>query len=169
MCSVREIALIILAIFADKNKFFNLSNEANVDSFGPPEPRSQFMERITPHILAALLPIQDGFIVSIRSIDRSIEENLLQELIAELFPLTVLFCQGILDLPTGHMELQKFLESRGVNSAQNYSRRIIQTLAHGLYTGSEDRESANQTASLIISHGRPVRMELGCTAPGSSS
>lgn len=67
------------------------------------------------------------------------------------------------------MELRTFLENRGITLAQHFSRRILQTLAHELYSDAEDRKSAIQTASLMISHGRRVREELNSIAPKSSA
>lgn len=123
------------------------------------------MERISPDILCALSPVQIGFIVSVRSTDPSSEGDALREIRVEMFSLTNLFGQEILDLPSEHIRLRKFLEGRGVTWPQLSSRRITQTLAHELYSEDEDRESTIQSASLIISHGRRVWVELSPTAP----
>lgn len=142
-----------------------MSSTTNIDNSGQSEPRSLFTKRVDPSILASLLPKQVEFIVSLQSLDPSLEEDQLRETFAEMFFPSTLFNQEILDLRSGLVELRKFMESRGVNLTQQSSRRVIQTVAHELYSDAEDCESAIQTAFSIISHGRRVRMELSATAP----
>lgn len=115
-----------------------MSNTANVDHSDHSEARSLFMERISTDILGALSSAQIGFIVSVRSIDPSIEGDPRREIIAEMFLPAKLFGQEILDLPSGHIKLRKFLKGRGVVLPQHSFRQIIKTLAYGLYSDAED-------------------------------
>lgn len=130
-------------------------DEASQASALPP-----FMPKLSDASLHGLSSRQVGFIVSMRNIEESMNGNDLKEFIAELFPPAHLFSSDLCDLPSIWVELRNFLDSRGAGLQQHSSRRVILTLAHGLYHEAEDRIVAIEMANRIIAAGRRVRMEL---------
>lgn len=123
-----------------------------------------FLESIDNGALSGLSPIQIGFILSIRNIDPALSTEQLCNRIAEMFPPVRHVSQEILALPSRHLPLRKVLDSRGAIVQQHSSKRIMQTIAHDLYSNAEDRKSTIQSASLIISHDRKVSNELSTYA-----
>lgn len=120
---------------------------------------STFMRHITNGALAALPSTQTGFLISMRSIDPALIGDNLKSHIAEMFPPSHLFCKEIADMASVWIELRSFLDARGATLQQHSSRRVILTLAHGLYTEAEDRNAAVEIANDIVSAGRRRRDE----------
>lgn len=119
-----------------------------------------FMPQIPNSDLAALTSKQKGFVVSIRSIAPETRGDALRDIVAEMFPPAQLFAQEICDMPSVWIELRNFLDARGARLQQHSSRRVILTLAHGLYTEAEDRASSIENANLIVAAGRRVRQDI---------
>lgn len=118
------------------------------------------MKSIDGGAFPALSSIQVIFILSIKNINPTLTGDASCELIAEMFSPRQLFSREILALTSKHLGLRKFLNSRGAALQQYFSRRIIQTFAHGLSSVAEYGETAIQKVLLHISHGRRVRNEL---------
>lgn len=81
-------------------------------------------------------------------------------MISELFIPASLFTKEICDLSPVWVEIRNFINSRGANLQNHSSRRVILTLAHGIYDDAEDLDAALQTAQLIFAAGRKVRSDL---------
>lgn len=128
-----------------------------------------FMRNISDNALSSLTSVQKGFIVSIRSIDTSLSGRNLCAHIAELFPPASLFAKEICDTPTVWVDLRNFLNALGANLAPQSSRRVICTLAHGLYDDAEDRQAAVETSNLIVASERRVRSDGRNNTPSSVS
>lgn len=122
-----------------------------------------FMRSISDGELSALTPTQRGFVVSMRNVDPAITGDALKEYIAEMFPPAHLFGKEIADMPCVWMELRSYLDGHGARLAQHSSRRIMLTLANGLYHEAEDRTAAMEMANEIIASGR--RNRQGSHAP----
>lgn len=125
-----------------------------------------FMGHPTDGALSALSPTQTGFIVSMRSIDPELSSENFRCQIAEMFSPAHLFCKEIADMASIWMELRSFLDARGASLQQHSSRRILLTLAHGLYPEAEDRNAAVDIANDIVFAGRRRRQD---TSQGSPS
>lgn len=141
------------------------------DPLSNPNSAPTFMRHITDGALAALSPTQTGFIISMRTIDPSLSGENLRNHVAEMFPPAHLFCKEIADMASVWMELRAFLDARGAPLQQHSSRRVILTLAHGLYQESEDRNAAIDIANDIVSAGRRRRQDIsqGTTSQRQSS
>lgn len=125
---------------------------------------SEFMKNISDGELSSLTSKQTGFIVSLRSIGNDIKGDALRELVAEMFPPAYLFHPEICDLPSAWIDLRTFLQRRGVTLQQHSSRRVLLTLAHGLYNYQEDTAAAVESANLIVRSSRATRTDLDPTA-----
>lgn len=119
-----------------------------------------FMLHVNDTALAALKSAQVGFVISMRSIDPSLRGEALREYVAEMFSPTHLFGREIADMPSVWSELRTFFDLRGATLQPHSSRRIILTLAHGLYHEAEDRTAAIEIANEIIASGRRVRRNV---------
>lgn len=104
--------------------------------------------------------MQVGFRDLVQSIGRRMKGETLMERIFKTFPRAQLFSQEILGLPFAYMELKEVLDCHGVLLPQHSSRRIVQAIAHGLYSDSKQCESETQTALFIFIYGRRVCLEL---------
>lgn len=135
------------------------------DASSPPS--YTFMRGLTSDALTALTSAQKGFISSIRFLEAT--PNLtrihLKRTIADMFPSASLFRQEICDLLAVHIELRNFLDAKEANLEQNFSHRVVMTLAHGLYEEAEDTQAAVEMAREIIAAGHRQRPH----APSSSS
>lgn len=58
------------------------------------------------------------------------------------------------------VELPNFLDSRGARLTRHSSYKVLNTLVHGLYDYTTDREVSVETARLIVGAGRRVRPEF---------
>lgn len=118
------------------------------------------MRHVNETALAALKSAQSGFVISMRSIDPTLRGEALREHVAEMFPPARLFGKEIADMPSVWPELRSFLDLRGATLQPHSSRRIILTLAHGLYHEAEDRSAAIEIANAIIASGRRMRQNV---------
>lgn len=137
-----------------------MSGDGDVTSTGGASEGIDFMRGIITEMLSALTSVQKGFFFSVRTIPQHLSGTSLLQHVAELFPPASLFAKEICDIPSVWVELRNFLDSRGAGLTQHSSRRVILTLAHGLYEEVEDREAAVETAQLIIAAARRVRSDL---------
>jgi len=130
-----------------------------VDPEPPPTPtasRPVFMRR-TPleHLNEDLV----GIITAVRLLDDNlVEEQLTGEQLknefAQLFPPGNLFAPSIQTLPNVYVEIKKWLNKNGANITDHGSRRVVKSLANGLYENSEDTVVANNMANAIVTAGR---------------
>lgn len=126
---------------------------------------AEFMKSVSDTALMALTSTQKGFIISMMSIPSDLTGGNLREYFAELFPPSVLFCKEICDIPTMWTEIRNYMNARGANLQQHSSRRVIMTLAHGIYDEAEDRDAAVEMAQLILASTRRVRADLRSSDP----
>lgn len=141
-----------------KQNLLKISNTTNVDNSSHSALRSIFMDQIGPDIFGALSRTQIRFIDYLCNIHPSIGGDSLREITAETFPTAKQFNQKCLDLLPRNIKLRKIWDDLEFALPQHTSRSIIHTLVCGLYSDSEDWESAIQNASLVISHGSRVQM-----------
>lgn len=137
-----------------------MSNARGQEEESPEIDLPMFMQKISDSALSSLSPTQVGFVVSLRAISSDLSGDVLKQQISEMFPPAQLFSKEIADMPMVWIELRNFLDARGVGLQQHSSRRVILTLAHGLYTDAEDQSVAIEIANLIIASGRRVRQDL---------
>lgn len=116
-----------------------------------------FMKNLTSSELSMMKARKKGFVISIRALDPTITGTSLKDTIAEMFPPAHLFSDEIKEIPSVWVELRKHLDTNGTTLPQHSSRRIILTLAHGLYEDAEDREAAIAIANSIVAEGRRPR------------
>lgn len=119
-----------------------------------------FMKNLSNNMLATLSPTQTGFVISMRTVPTDLSGQSLLSNVAELFPPAHLFGKEIRDTPGIWVGLRNFLDSRGASPNQHSSRRVILTVAQGLYNEGEDREAAVELANLIIANGHRIQMDL---------
>lgn len=119
-----------------------------------------FMQTVSNDALTALTSTQKGFIISMRSIPVELTGATLRAHVSEMFPPANLFAKEICDMPSVWVQLRNFLDARGAEIQQHSSRRVIMTLAHGLYDEPEERDAAVEMAQLIQASSRRVRSDL---------
>lgn len=108
-----------------------------------------FLPDIDNGMLATMTNRQKGLIIGIRSI-RGITEQPLLDLFADEFPPGILFHEEIGQIGGIWTAIRDWLAARGVLLQPHGNRRIILTLANGLYTEAEDRNAATELANLYI-------------------
>lgn len=123
-------------------------------------PSQTFMQKVSDAALSGLSPLQAGLIVSTRSIDGNLTENLLGERVAELFSPTYLRRPELCDLFYNSTEPRNFFHAREAFLRQRSSQRIILSLAHGVYAYVENRVVAIEMANQINTAGRRHRANV---------
>lgn len=144
-----------------------MSNTTETNNSSPPSNQFKIMESIDKKALAVLSPSQMGLIdLSVASVPTSTEKLCVSLSPKCIFPRSCLIRKCSLDV--SHLELREFLDSHGATLQKRFPRRILPKLAHELFTDTGDRESAIQTASFFISHGRRVRNEFSASSQMAS-
>lgn len=117
---------------------------------GPSVPT--FLPSVTLDLLSNMTMKQKSFIIGLRTIDPEIQGQALREIIADEFLPGILFDPEIGRLGGVWHGLRTWLASRGVILPQHSSRRIILTLASGIYEDAEDRTIAMELAQRYVTN-----------------
>lgn len=103
---------------------------------------------------------EKGFILSMRSI-LPVCVNISQNVSAGYCILK----KDVCDIPTIWTEIRNFMDTRGANLNEHSSRRVIMTLASGLYEESEAIDAAFEMAQLVLSNACRIMSDLRRSEP----
>eukprot|EP00171_Calliarthron_tuberculosum_P001155 IDg1155t1 len=131
--------------------------DQSIGGAGSPSGQTTMFMGRTP--LGGLPDAVMGLIYSIRDIEVRIEEGAMtgdqvKEAVADLYPPSSLFSHEIRAFPVVYTHLRDFLNANGASLTPHRSRRIVMTLALGLYNDNEDTVAAEEIAKAIVSEGR---------------